>query len=244
MKIVGVIPARYKSSRFPGKPLASICGKPMIWWVYQQVMKVPDFSDVVVATDDERIEDTCKKLGIKAMRTSDTHPTGTDRVAEVADNIEADFYVNIQGDEPLIDPEAISAVINYYIDHKDVKVINTMTAIKSSEEMQSNTVVKVVFSDTYQIVYLSRSLVPYCKGVLDVGYYKHMGLYGLTRDMLRFFACTPRGRIEKAEDIEMFRFIENNIPIKVLPLDVQTMAVDRPEDINKVESKLRGDSDE
>ena len=110
MKIIGVIPARYKSSRFPGKPLADICGKPMIWWVYQQCKKVEDFDAVYVATDDQQILNTCKELGIEVVMTSDTHKTGTDRIGEVAQKIHADLIVNIQGDEPLLEPETIKAL--------------------------------------------------------------------------------------------------------------------------------------
>jgi 3-deoxy-manno-octulosonate cytidylyltransferase (CMP-KDO synthetase) len=119
MKIIGVIPARYKSSRFPGKPLADICGKPMIWWVYQQCLKVEDFESVYVATDDERIFSVCSELGMKVLMTSDKHKTGTDRIGEVARKINADLIVNIQGDEPMLEPETIRAAIQpFYEDNK------------------------------------------------------------------------------------------------------------------------------
>ena len=122
MKIIGVIPSRYQSSRFPGKPLAEICGKPMIYWVYQQVMKVKEFDEVYVATDDSRIEEACKKYDMNVIMTSDKHQTGTDRLGEVAEKIEADFYVNIQGDEPMIEPETIQKVITYKLEHPDTEV--------------------------------------------------------------------------------------------------------------------------
>ena len=114
MKIIGVIPARYKSSRFPGKPLVDICGKPMIWWVYQQAKKVPEFDEVYVATDDDRIEAACKEHDMKVIMTSDKHETGSDRVAEVATKVEGDLFVNIQGDEPVINPEMIQEVISIF----------------------------------------------------------------------------------------------------------------------------------
>ena len=117
MKIVGIIPARYKSSRFPGKPLADICGKPMIWWVYQQAKKVPEFTAVYVATENSQIEEVCKKLGMNVILTADTHPTGTDRIGEVAQKIKADLYVNIQGDEPMIEPEVIRQAVLPFFDH-------------------------------------------------------------------------------------------------------------------------------
>jgi 3-deoxy-manno-octulosonate cytidylyltransferase (CMP-KDO synthetase) len=127
MKIIGVIPARYQSSRFPGKPLVNICGKPMIWWVYQQCIKVKSLDKVVVATDDERIFQTCRDYLMDVIMTSSDNRTGTDRVAEVARNMDADFYVNIQGDEPLIEPEIIDKVISFKMEHENLDVINTMT---------------------------------------------------------------------------------------------------------------------
>ena len=120
MKIIGVIPARFKSSRFPGKPLADICGKPMIWWVYQQCMKVEDFDAVYVATDDQQIFDVCKSLNVEVIMTSDQHRTGTDRIGEVARKVTADLIVNIQGDEPLLEPSTIKAAIQPFYDNPDL----------------------------------------------------------------------------------------------------------------------------
>ena len=144
MKIIGVIPSRYESSRFPGKPLTDICGNPMIYWVYQQVMKVYAFDEVYVATDDERIEAACKQYDMNVIMTANTHQTGTDRLGEVARKIEADFYVNIQGDEPMIEPETIKKVVDYKMAHPETEVINTITPIKEEREITSNTCVKVV----------------------------------------------------------------------------------------------------
>ena len=144
MKIIGVIPARYKSSRFPGKPLADICGKPMIWWVYHQCLKVEDFDSVYVATDDDKIYETCNQLDIKAVMTSDCHKTGTDRVGEVARKIPSDLIVNIQGDEPLLEPSTIKAAIKPFYDNPDLLVSNLMTKIKDPVDVVNFTVPKVI----------------------------------------------------------------------------------------------------
>ena len=142
MKIIGVIPARYESSRFPGKPLADICGKPMIWWVYQQAKKVEALDRIIVATENRRIVDACMSLGMDVMLTSDRHPTGTDRVGEVARKIAADLYVNIQGDEPLLEPGTIKAAIEPFYENADLQVCNLMTRIKDSVDAVNCTVPK------------------------------------------------------------------------------------------------------
>lgn len=239
MKIIGVIPSRYESSRFPGKPLTDICGKPMIYWVYQQVMKVEAFDEVYVATDDERIEAACKQYGMNVIMTANTHQTGTDRLGEVAQKIEADFYVNIQGDEPMIEPETIKKVVDYKIANPDTEVINTITPIKEEREITSDTCVKVVTNANDDGIYLSRSPIPYPKKGQDITYMKHLGLYGLTRKALLFFASAERGKIEKIEDIEMMRFVESHINIKFVTVDSSTIAVDRPEDVARVEAAMR-----
>lgn len=241
MKIIGVIPARYQSSRFPGKPLAAICGKPMIWWVYQQAMRVSDFEQVVVATDDKRISNVCEQLDINVMLTSPTHPTGTDRMAEVAHKLEGDLFVNIQGDEPLVEPEIIETIIDYSRNNQEVDVINTMAKITDEDILHLSSVVKVAFNNHNDVIYLSRSIVPYNKSVLHNEYYRHLGMYGIKREALMFFAQTPRGRIEQVEDIEMFRFIENGMKIKILPINTSMVAVDHPEDVDRVEMIMKGE---
>lgn len=240
MKIIGVIPARYQSSRFPGKPLADICGKPMIWWVYQQCLNVPELDEIVVATDDVRIKEVCEKLNMNVVMTSDKHPTGTDRVAEVASKMDGDLFINIQGDEPLIEPEAIGTIIKFFDQNQETEVVNTMTKIDDIDTLNRSSVVKVAFNDLNDLIYLSRSIVPFKKGEASVDYYRHMGMYGIKRDVLLYFAKTRRGRIEQAEDIEMFRFIENGIRIKIIPILTRAVAVDNPEDIARVEAIIAG----
>lgn len=238
MRIIGVIPSRYESSRFPGKPLAEICGKPMIYWVYNQAIQVKAFDEVYIATDDERIEATCKQYNMNCIMTAKTHQTGTDRLGEVAQKIEADFYVNIQGDEPMIEPETIEKVVTYKMEHPETEVINTITPIKEDFEVTLNTCVKVVTTAEDDGVYLSRAPIPYPKKGQDIIYYKHLGLYGLTRKALMFFASAERTKLEQIEDIEMLRFIENHWNIKFVTVDSMTIGVDRKEDIARVEAVM------
>ncbi|MBQ2830436.1 MAG: 3-deoxy-manno-octulosonate cytidylyltransferase [Oscillospiraceae bacterium] len=234
MKVVGIIPARYKSSRFPGKPLAEICGKPMIWWVYQQCMKVPELDYVVVATEDERIETECKKLGVNVIMTSDEHPTGTDRIGEVARKIPADLYVNIQGDEPMIEPETISKAIQPFFSNPDLQVSNLMTAIQNPVDVVNFTVPKVITNQEGIGVYLTRSTAPYPKGSIQYQYYKQVCVYGFKPEALQFYCTTPRGKIEKIEDIEILRFIENGYRVQFVEVDSETTAVDTQNDLEKV----------
>ena len=239
MKIIGVIPARYQSSRFPGKPLALINGKPMIWWVYHHVMKVSDFDSIYVATDSELIYNTCVDNNMNVLMTSDKHQTGTDRLGEIAEKTDADFYVNIQGDEPLIEPQTIQKIVEYKRSNPSVDVINTMTALHEDEDVNTDTIVKVVAADNGDLLYLSRSPVPYPKRGQKVDYFKHLGLYGLSREALLFFSGAARTRNEKIEDIEMMRFLENGYRIKIVEVKSKTIGVDRPEDIAKVENAMK-----
>ena len=239
MRIIGVIPARYQSSRFPGKPLTEINGRPMIWWVYHQVIKVSAIDEVYVATDSAQIFDVCKQYGIQVLMTSDQHQTGTDRLGEVAEKINADFYVNIQGDEPLIEPETIDQIITYKKENPEVQVINTMTLLHADEDVTTDTIVKVVAADNGDLLYLSRSPVPYPKRGQTIDYYKHLGLYGLTREALLFFAHAKRTRNETIEDVEMVRFLENGYRIKMVKVDSRIIGVDRPEDVPKVEEAMK-----
>ena len=234
MKIVGIIPARYKSSRFEGKPLADICGKPMIWWVYQQAKKSKFLEEVYVATDDIRIKETCDKLNINVIMTSNNHNTGTDRVGEVATKIKADVYVNIQGDEPLIDPKSIDLAIEpFYNNKEEIFITNGMTEIKKHYEIIDNTVPKVVVNKDGNGVFLSRLPIPYPKGK-DTKYYKQVCVYGFTPKALEFYCNSERGKIEEIEDIEILRFIEQGYKVKFVEVDNDTIAVDTKEDLKRV----------
>lgn len=238
MKIIGVIPARYKSSRFPGKPLADICGKPMIWWVYQQCKKVEDFDAVYVATDDQRIFDTCKELDVEVIMTSDTHPTGTDRIGEVARKTSADLIVNIQGDEPLLEPETIKAAIKPFYDNPNLKISNLMTKIKDPVDAVNFTVPKVITNKDGIGIYLTRATAPYPKGSLEYVYYKQVCVYGFKPDALQFYCDYGmkygKAKVEAIEDIEILRFIENGYKVQYIEVDSDTVAVDTPNDLEKV----------
>lgn len=234
MKIIGVIPARYKSSRFPGKPLADICGKPMIYWVYNQAMKVDDFDSVYVATDDERIEKVCKENNMNVIMTSESHPTGTDRVGEVARNIDADLYINIQGDEPLIEPETIKKAIEPFYKDEKLEITNLMTKIKNPVDAYNCTVPKVITNKDNIGIYLTRSMSPYPKGSIDFDYYKQVCVYGFKPLALEFFCNSERGKIEAIEDIEILRFIEAGYKVQYIEVDSDTVAVDTQKDLEKV----------
>lgn len=243
MKIIGVIPARFKSSRFEGKPLADICGKPMIWWVYQQAIKVKEFEAVYVATEDERIKNTCEKLGVNVIMTSDEHQTGTDRIGEVARKIKADLYVNIQGDEPMIEPETIVEAIKPFYDNEELQVSNLMTVIKDPVDVVNFTVPKVITNKDGIGIYLTRSAAPYPKGSIDYFYYKQVCVYGFTPEALEFYCNNPRGKVESIEDIEILRFIESGYKVQFIEVDSDTVAVDTPNDLEKVRkimNEMRG----
>ena len=238
MKIIGVIPARYASSRFPGKPLADICGKPMIWWVYQQCKKVDDFDEVYIATDDQRIMDAAEKYGMKAIMTSDKHKTGTDRIGEVAEKIPADLYVNIQGDEPMIEPETIRKAITPFYDNPSLEITNLMTKIHDPVDVVNFTVPKVIVNNDNVGVYLTRSTAPYPKGSIDYSYYKQVCVYGFKPDTLKFYCDYGKkygkARVEAIEDIEILRFIENGYKVQYVEVDSCTVAVDTQNDLEKV----------
>lgn len=234
MKVIGIIPARYKSSRFPGKPLADICGKPMIYWVYNQAKKVKEIDEVYVATDDERIEQVCKDNNINVIMTSTEHKTGTDRIGEVARKIKADVYVNIQGDEPLIEPETIKAAIIPFFENKNLQVTNIMTKIKDPVDVVNFTIPKVITNKDNIGIYLTRSTAPYPKGKIDYDYYKQVCVYGFTPEALQFFCNSERGKIESIEDIEILRFIEAGYKVQYIEVKSDTVAVDTQNDLQKV----------
>lgn len=238
MKIIGVIPARYQSSRFPGKPLSDICGKPMIWWVYQQCKKVEDFDAVYVATDSDKIFNTCKELGVEAVMTSAAHKTGTDRIGEVAEKISADLIVNIQGDEPLLEPSTIKAAITPFYSNPDLEISNLMTKITDPVDAVNFTVPKVITNKDGIGIYLTRATAPYPKGSIDYSYYKQVCVYGFKPKALQFYCDYGKkygkAKVEAIEDIEILRFIENGYKVQYIEVESETVAVDTPNDLEKV----------
>lgn len=242
MKIIGIIPARYESSRFPGKPLADICGKPMLWHVYQQCKKVDEFDEVYVATDDERIFNVCKALQMLVLMTSPEHKTGTDRIGEAASKIPADLIVNIQGDEPLLEPSTIKAAITPFYNNPKLKISNLMTKITDPVEIVNFTVPKVIVNQEGIGIFLTRSTAPYPKGKIDFDYYKQVCVYGFRPDALQFYCDFGKkygkAKIESIEDIEILRFIENGYKVQYVEVDSDTVAVDTPNDLEKVRAIL------
>lgn len=240
MKIIAVIPARYQSSRFEGKPLAEICGKLMIERVYLQAKKVKEFDEVYVATDDDRIFKACNERGVNVIMTSTEHRTGTDRIGEVAEKIPADLYVNVQGDEPLIEPETIRAAIIPFLDnlYTDIEVTNLMTEIHDPVDLINVTVPKVIASGDGRGIYLTRSAAPFPKGSIDAKYYKQVCVYGFTPKALKFYCDYGKqygkAKIEAIEDIEILRFIENGYRVQYIEVDSNTIAVDTPKDLRRV----------
>lgn len=239
MKIIAVIPARYQSSRFPGKPLADICGKPMLWWVYQQVKKCHRINEIYVATDDDRIADICKDYGLSYILTSSDHRTSTERLFEVAKNISSDLYICINGDEPLIDPEVIEAIIPHALPNEEFYVGNLMTEIKNPVEVVDFTNIKVVTDILGNALFMSRSPIPYPKASMKYEYYKHVGVLIYTFRALQFFAETEKGYNEAIEDINELRFIEHGKKIKMIVVDAKSLSVDTPKDLEKVRMILQ-----
>ena len=238
MKVIAIIPARYASSRFPGKPLADICGKPMIWWVYNQVKKVKDLEEVYVATDDKRIKDVCDQYNINAIMTSKDHKTSTERVFEVAQKIESDLYIVINGDEPLIEPQLIQRIIPKKEISDDFYVANLMTEIKNPVEVVDFTNIKVVVDKDSNALFFSRSPIPYPKASMNYKYYKHVGILIYTYNALEFFSNTKKGELEKIEDINEIRFIENGKKVKMIKANAKSLSVDTPKDLEKVISVI------
>lgn len=240
MKVTAVIPARYASSRFPGKPLVDMCGRPMIWWVYEQVKKARKISAIVVATDDQRIKDCCEQFQIPVIMTSPNHGTSTERLNEVAGYFESDGYVCVNGDEPLIDPSHIDAVIPAVMpDSSRPYVANIMAEISDPVELLDPTNIKVVVAKDGDAMFFSRSPIPYPKASITYKYHKHLGVLFYNKEALKFFSSTDKGSNEKIEDVNELRFLEAGIPLKMIKVKSSgSLSVDVPRDAEKVISTI------
>lgn len=237
MKTVAVIPARYGSSRFLGKPLADICGRPMIWWVYTQVSRSQRIENVYVATDNGEIRKVCEQYGLACVMTSEAHRTSTERLYEVAGKIPADVYVCVNGDEPLIDPAVVERVIPET--PEGFFAANLMTKIHTPAEAVDETNIKVVTDRQGHALFFSRSPIPHPKASLAFDYYKHLGVLAYSPEALRFFAQTEKGPIEAVEDINELRFVENGKPLRMIPVETRTLSVDTPKDLEFVRAVVR-----
>ncbi len=237
-KVAVVIPARYASTRFPGKPLAEIAGKTMIERVYRQAQQAKLIDEVLVATDDQRIYDHVAGFGGRVLMTRDDHPTGTDRLAEVASlDPSLEIIVNVQGDEPLIDPATIDRAIYPLLQDRTLDMSTIAARISSREEINNNTIVKVVFSTGGKALYFSRLPIPYYReseSSASQNYFAHIGLYVYRRDVLLYLSGLKPTALEKAEALEQLRALEHGVSIKVVEVEKRSPAVDRPEDIKGV----------
>jgi 3-deoxy-manno-octulosonate cytidylyltransferase (CMP-KDO synthetase) len=235
-KIVAVIPARFQSSRFPGKPLADIFGKPMIWWVYNQVVQVREFEQVIVATDSVRIKETCEQYGINVIMTKDNHPTHVHRIHEVSDLIYSDYYVVICGDEPLINTDVIKAVLPTMEKNNTFYVGGLCRYMNDPAEVIDPANIKVVTNNHDECVLLSRAAVPFPYKTIMFKYKKVVGVECYNKKALDFFVATPKGFLETIEDVTLQRFLENKIHIKYKLIASNSLSVDTPRDLEKVKS--------
>ena len=241
MKTLGIIPARYASTRFPGKPLVPIAGKPLLQHVVERCQQAGSIAEVIVATDDDRIAEAAKHW-CRVELTKAEHPSGTDRVAEVASRNDCDAVVNIQGDEPLIEPSVIDAVAHAL---NTSEMSTAATVIHDSSAVNSAAIVKVVMDRSARALYFSRSPIPFLRepasSSSESPYLRHLGIYGYLRTTLLRFVQWPVSALEQAEKLEQLRALENGIQIAVVRVEDQGIGVDTPEDVARVEAILAKD---
>jgi 3-deoxy-manno-octulosonate cytidylyltransferase (CMP-KDO synthetase) len=240
-KVIGVIPARYGSSRFPGKVLADLAGKPMIQWVYEKVLKSKTLDQLFIATDDTRVLKAVEGFGGNAVMTKIDHQSGTDRIAEAIQKIETDIVVNIQGDQPLLDPKMIDEAVQPMLEDTTIQMSTIKTKI-SEEDYNDPAVVKVVVDENDFALYFSRSLIPYSRDNIAVNVFEHVGLYVYRKEFLLKISKLPQTYLEKVEMLEQLRVMEKGYKIKVVETKSKQAAgvsVDTPEDLAKVEKMVR-----
>lgn len=237
MRVIGVIPARYGSTRFEGKPLADIWGKPMIQYVYERAQRASILDDVIVATDDLRIKEAVERFGGKAAMTSPKHPTGTDRSGEVVKDLDINTVINIQGDEPLIDPKLIDEVGQPLLENPQIEMATLAHEITTKEKHMDPNVVKVVIDAQGFALYFSRSLIPYPRKTENLHAYEHIGIYAYRKNFLLDFIQLPPTPLEKTESLEQLRALENGYKIKVIITKKYTgLSVDTREDLEEVKA--------
>lgn len=235
MKVVGIIPARYASTRLPGKPLKDILGYPMIWWVYKRVRTVKELDEIYVATDDDRIKEVCEQYEIPVIMTYPNHPNGAMRLQEVSETVKADFYVQLNGDEPLMNTDAIAAAIPETVPQDVAFGTNIITQIDDPAQVMDASNIKMVFDDQMNALYMSRTPIPYPFKSIDFQYYKHVGIIGYNKLMLDFYKISQPGRFEQIEGIDTLRFLDYGKQLKLsLVPDCHSLSVDTQKDLDMV----------
>ena len=239
MDVIGVIPARYGSSRFEGKVLADIHGKPMIQWVWEAAKKAKILDEIIIACDDERIEEAVKSFGARALLTSKEHASGTDRICEIVNPLDVRVIVNLQADEPLLDPVMIENVARPLLDNNSLNMATLMKKIDEPKEITDPNVVKVLTDKNGLALYFTRATIPYQRDKsFSATYYKHIGIYAYTKDFLFIFKNLPESGLEKIEKLEQLRVLEAGFRIKVIETKILTIGVDTPEDLEKVKEAI------
>lgn len=242
MKVLAVIPARYASTRLPGKPLVSLAGKPMIQRVWERVSQASSVSETIIATDDERICKAAEAFGARAQMTRSDHRSGTERVAEVAAaHPDAAIVINVQGDEPLIEPAAIDTVVEAIVSDDSVDIATLAVPITHATDIMDPNVVKTVLDFDGNALYFSRAPIPWVRdrgGPVHAQFLKHLGLYAFRRGALLEFATFPQGDLERVEQLEQLRWMENGYRIRVAETEHDSVSVDMPEDVTRVEALL------
>lgn len=235
MKVVGIIPARYGSTRLPGKPLKDILGYPMIWWVYKRVCSVKKLDEVYVATDDERIKGVCEQFNIPVVMTANTHKTAAHRLQEVSESVVADFYLQLNGDEPLINTDAIEAAIPDEVPDDREFGTNIITEMTEPAQVMDASNIKMVFDNKMNALYMSRTPIPYPFKAIDYKYYKHVGIIGYNKKMLDFYKNSKPGRFEIIEGIDTLRFLDYGKQLKLfLVPECHSLSVDTDKDLEMV----------
>lgn len=242
MKIIAIIPCRFGSTRFEGKPLISILGKPMIQWVYERAKASDILTDAVVATDDDRIRDCVKDFGGQVLLTATVHRCGSDRAAEASNHLgldSEDIVINIQGDQPAFDPRSLTHVVTPLRDDASVQMSTLVFKIDNPTEIQDSNCVKCVFDNNHYALYFSRSPIPYGRDQgMAVDVYKHLGIYAFRKAFLDRFASLPEGRLENIEKLEQLRAIEFGYRIKVAKTPFDSKEIDSPSDLKDLEAIL------
>jgi 3-deoxy-manno-octulosonate cytidylyltransferase (CMP-KDO synthetase) len=244
-QVIVVIPSRFGSTRLPGKPLVTLCGKPMVQHVYERAKRAQTVHRVIVATDDQRIIDAVKGFGGEARMTRADHRTGTERSAEVAAHEAGDVFVNVQGDEPLIDPVAIDTAVAALLEEPAAQIATVATPIRHAGDIMDPNVVKTVLDFDSNGLYFSRAPIPWVRDrqqKIHVNYWKHLGLYVFQRDALLEYPTLPQGELEKIEQLEQLRWLENGWKIRVAEVEHDAISVDVPEDVARVEKLLKASS--